>query len=170
MNNSEAIKNDPFGGKIYAKISKNYNLQDDGFPNPNHSLSPILSDTNSNNTRLNNARNDSKMRGNSDANRHEPRRQHTSRNNEKRNNLHEGNRIMRRTSNPTQQNHAQKGPYRNGIPSPVMYPQMGNEMMPPPIFGPTMMQPNYFMPQPQMYNQYYNYPSPQQGTFYPKIY
>lgn len=168
INNAEAIKNDPFGGKIFAKLSKNYNLQEETFSNSNPSLSPILSDNNSSHNKPNNTRNEAKMRVNSDTNKYATRRQHMNRNGEKRNNYLEGNNKVRRISHSNQQNNVQKGPYRN-ISSPGMYPQMGTEMMPQ-NFGPNVMQPNFFMPQPQMYNQYFNYSSPQQGMFYPKIY
>jgi len=166
INNADIIKNDPFGGKIYAKISKNYNLQEDLFSTSNPSLSPLLSGSDSNNSRQN-SRND-KVRNNDAHKNVSKRQQHVNRNNDKRMNFTDGNKV-RRPSNSNQQNNVPKGPYGNTIPSPVLYPQMGGEMLPP-GFGPTMMQPNFFIPQPQMYNQYYNYPPPQQGMFYPKIY
>ncbi len=78
----------------------------------------------------------------------------------------------RRYSNSNQQNNMQKnGPYnRHAMPNQGMYPPMRNDMMPQANYAPGMMQPGFFMPQPQMYNQYYNYPASQQGMYYPKIY
>ena len=91
------------------------------------------------------------------------------RNNDRRNAQNEMNRP-RRQSNGNQQNNLHKGPFGHPVQGPMIYPAMGNQMVPVPSFGPTMIQTPYFVPQPQMYNQYYNYPTPQQGMFYPNIY
>jgi hypothetical protein len=168
VNNYEIIKNDPFGSKIYAKISKNYNLDNETGSISNPSLSPLMSETSATNSnKQSTAKSDTNNRHNGGIRRQQ---HHNNRKDDKRGNFNDGK--GRRYSNSNQQNNMQKnGPYnRHAMPNQGMYPPMRNDMMPQANYAPGMMQPGFFMPQPQMYNQYYNYPASQQGMYYPKIY
>jgi len=171
--NSESIKNDPFGNKIYAKLCKTYScLTDDSTSNP--SLSPLISETNSTSntsSRQVHLRNETNYRiNNENNNKHSVRKQHMNRNNDRRLGQNEMNRPRRQSNGNQQNNNMSKGPFGHSMPGPVMYPGMPNQMVPVANFGPTMIQTPYFVPQPQLYNQYYNYSAPQQGMYYPKIY
>ena len=167
------IKNDAFGSNIYAKISKNYNLNDETGSIPNPSLSPLVSESSKQSTT---AKSDTSNRYNNAG----IKRQHHGRKDEKRGNFshnNEGGNRNRRYSHSNQQGNnmqmQKNGGYNrhNGMPNQAMYAPMRNEMMAQGNYGPAgMMQPGFFMAQPQMYNQYYNYPATQQGMYYPKIY
>jgi len=178
-NNFDVIKNDPFGSKIYSKLSKSYSIiLGDSDSLQNSILSPLISDSsNTNSTRQSSLRNDNNYRNNNENNRQNQRKQqHYNRNSgdKRTNNFGGDTNKPRRYSNTNQSNNMQKGPYRQQQPhpqqGPMMYPPMRQDMMPNPNYGPAMVQPGYYMPQPQMYNQYYSYPAPQQGMYYPKIY
>jgi len=169
VNNYETIKNDPFGSKIYSKICKNYNLNDETGSIPNHSLSPLISENSKQSTT---AKSDTNIRHTNNGG---LKRQHHNRKDDKRGNFNnDGGNRSRRYSHSNQQNNMQKGgPYprqNNMMPNQAMYAPMRNDMMQQGNYGPGMMQPGFFMAQPQMYNQYYNYPASQQGMYYPKIY
>lgn len=170
-NNADSINSDAFGHKIYAKLSKTYSgLGDSDCP------SPLVSEGSyGNNNRQSHGKNESNRWNNNNNENYKqaPRKQqqqYYNRNNgDKKNNFNEvskGRRFNNTNNNNgnNQQNNMGKGTYMNQVPGPMMYPHMRNDGMPGQNFGPTLVQQGFFMPQPPMYNHYYNYP--QQGMYY----
>lgn len=178
--NAQKIKNDVFGFKIFTKLCKVYPSlgEADGSNSHTQFNDNVLSPNSNSSTNTNNVNNANVGSPTTNAN--------TTNSNSKHNNLKENNRRNNsgknekknsgnNTRNSNRHNHNnnnnsnyQRGHYRHGGNNNMMYHNNMRNEMPPGGMPSNMMQPSFYMPQPQIYGQYFNYPH--QGVFYSRNY
>jgi len=163
--NAQAINEDAFGTKIYTKLSKNYNQLGEVEPASKQTLSPHASEDNNMTTgnRKNSKQISSHKNNGPGRDMNNQKGKTNNRNNEKRGGGQAGpNKGYRRNTeqDPTHypnQYQNQRSNHRNSVGNRGMYSHPPPDMMMAQNMGTPMMQPGFYMPQPQPYGQYYNY-------------
>lgn len=186
--NAEVIKNDVFGFKIYTKLCKNYSILSEDRSRSNPPLSPLISESSStktsdktrahskaqskksSNSTGNKKHSDNKKNANKNEKKHQHQHQHQHHQHQHQHQHNSRGQQSNNAHNTVSQGHNMNypmgypmGQYGHPMPTmsgPMMY---GHPMQPSMMAPPGMMHPDYYLQNPQMYNQYYNYPPPSQG-------